>query len=132
MHRIQDMNALLVEHSRAHRLVTHHALVDLGFNVTEVESGGDALGRLKREMKMDVVLVDSEMPDMDSVEFIRKVRAEVSYAETPIILVGSMNFVDRLREALEAGASEYIIKPFTKEILGMKLELLGIEAGKSA
>jgi two-component system, chemotaxis family, chemotaxis protein CheY len=121
------MRALMIDDSRAHRLVTHRALVDLGFEVTEAESAQEALGRLKGQTKFDVVLVDWEIPQMDGLQFIKQVRAIPASAETPIILLGTTKFLHRLTEALEAGANEYIMKPFNKDILEMKLDVLGIE-----
>jgi two-component system, chemotaxis family, chemotaxis protein CheY len=122
------MHALLIDDSRAHRLVTSRALVELGFAVTEVETATEGISRLKNQTKFDVILVDWEMPQMDGLDFIKKIRSEPSNLEIPIILMGTTKFLNRLGEAIEAGANEYIMKPFTPDILEMKLELLGLEA----
>jgi two-component system chemotaxis response regulator CheY len=100
---------------------------EMGFQVIEVTNGLEGLNLLKKGSKFDVLLVDWEMPGMSGIEFIRKVRSDDANKETPIIMVSSRNARDNLMEAIEAGANEYIMKPFTKEILAMKLELLGVE-----
>lgn len=123
------MHALLIDDSRAHRLVTGHSLEDLGFEVTEAENSAEAATCLKKKTKFDLVLVDWEMPRMNGLEFIRNVRADPIHGTTPIILLGTTKFHDHLIEALEAGANEYIMKPFTKDVLEMKLQILGIDAG---
>lgn len=122
------MNVLTVDDSRASRLVIGRFLTDLGFRVTEAEDGNEGLRHLRGGGKFDVILVDWEMPGMSGVEFIRAVRSEAATMDTPIIMISTLNSSDRLVEALEAGANEYIMKPFTKEILSMKLDLLGVES----
>ena len=122
------MNILTVDDSRASRLVIGKFLADLGFHATEATDGADGLRYLRGGQKFDVLLVDWEMPGMSGIEFIRTVRADPAHADTPIIMISTLNSSDRMVEAIEAGANEYIMKPFTKEILAMKLELLGVES----
>ena len=122
------MNVLTVDDSRASRLVITKFLADLGFQATEAADGGEGLRYLRAGRKFDVLLVDWEMPGMSGIEFIRTVRADPAHADTPIIMISTLNSSDRMVEAIEAGANEYIMKPFTKEILAMKLEILGVES----
>lgn len=121
------MHALAVEDSRAHRMVLRSYMSELGYEVTEATNGCEGLEQLKRFKKFDVVLVNWEMPAMDGVEFIRHVRADSALAELPIIMVSSISEGDRILQALQAGADEYLMKPINKEALAAKLELLGIE-----
>ena len=122
------MNVLTVDDSRASRLVIGRFLADMGFTVTEAADGTEGLRYLKAGRKFDALIVDSEMPGMSGVEFIRAVRADAANVETPIIMISNQNSSDRMVEAIESGANEYIMKPFTREILAMKLDLLGVEA----
>jgi two-component system chemotaxis response regulator CheY len=121
------MHALAVDDSRAHRLVLSHCMKELGYKVTEATNGLEGLQRLDQGDKFDVLLVDWQMPMMDGLEFIRRVRAKPEVSGVPIIVVSSTDSTDAVMEALEAGANEYIIKPFTKEVLAAKLDLLGVE-----
>lgn len=121
------MHVLTVDDSRASRLVIRRFLGDLGISVTEAADGTEGLHFLKQGSKFDLLLVDWDMPGMNGVQFIRAVRADPAHKDTPIIMISSQNSSDRLLEALEAGANEYIMKPFTKEILAMKFDLLGVE-----
>lgn len=121
------MHVLTVDDSRATRLVIRKYLADLGIHVSEAEDGTEGLRLLRKGNKFDAILVDWEMPGMSGIEFIKAVRLEAAYKETPIIMISTLNSSDRMVEALEAGANEYIMKPFTKDILTMKLELLGVE-----
>lgn len=121
------MHVLLIDNSRAHRLIAQRALIELGCSVTESEDASEAARWLKGGTKVDLVLVDCEMPSIDGLEFVRGLRAGPETAGVPIILLGTTKYHDRLSEALEAGANEYIIKPCTKDVLAMKLEMLGIE-----
>jgi two-component system chemotaxis response regulator CheY len=107
-------------------------LKKLGFDVTEAVNGRDALDRL-RGMKqadvVDVVLVDWNMPEMDGLSFVEAVRAERQYDELPLMMVTTNTELAHVARALEAGANEYIMKPFTRDMIREKLELLGfIEA----
>ena len=121
------MHALVVEDSRAHRMVLRSYMHELGYEVTEATDGCEGLEQLKRFKEFDVVLVNWEMPVMDGVEFIRRVRADSAFSGLPIIMVSSISNGDAILQALQAGADEYLMKPINKQALAAKLELLGIE-----
>jgi two-component system chemotaxis response regulator CheY len=92
-------------------------------------NGRDALDRLRGMKKADVVLVDWNMPEMDGLSFVEAVRAERQYDELPLMMVTTNTELAHVARALEAGANEYIMKPFTRDMIREKLELLGfIEA----
>jgi two-component system chemotaxis response regulator CheY len=97
----------------------------MGFKVDEASNGCEAMDLLKKE-KVDLALVDWHMPDMDGCEFIQAVRKDNTYRGMRMLMVTTETAIDKVAEALEAGADEYIMKPFTKEILVKKLALLGI------
>jgi two-component system, chemotaxis family, chemotaxis protein CheY len=122
------MQILIVDKSRAQRNATSHFLQDLGFKVQETADGTEALRYLKTAETPDGVLVDWDMPGMNGLQFIQQVRQDPKHTELPIILMADDKFNDRVAEALKIGADEVLMKPFTKEVLATKLELLGIES----
>jgi two-component system chemotaxis response regulator CheY len=123
------MHALIVDDSTTIRMILAEHLKKLGFDVTEAVNGRDALDRLRGMKKADVVLVDWNMPEMDGLSFVEAVRAEHQYDELPLMMVTTNTELAHVARALEAGANEYIMKPFTRDMIREKLELLGfIEA----
>jgi two-component system chemotaxis response regulator CheY len=121
------MHALVVDDSRTVRKVLTGYLKTLGFDVTVAGNGLEALDHLHGMDKADVVLVDWNMPKMDGIAFLRAIRAEVAYAALPVMIVTTNAERSQVAEALEAGANEYIMKPFTQDMVREKLELLGFE-----
>jgi two-component system chemotaxis response regulator CheY len=119
------MQALVVDDSATMRQILREYLKKLGFAVTEAANGREALDVLKRMPTADLVLVDWNMPEMDGVSFVRAVRADPSYAALPLLMVTTNTELSQVSTALEAGANEYIMKPFTREMIREKLELLG-------
>jgi two-component system chemotaxis response regulator CheY len=119
------MQALVVDDSATMRQILREYLKKLGFAVTEAANGREALDVLKAMPTADLVLVDWNMPEMDGVSFVRAVRADPSYAALPLLMVTTNTELSQVSTALEAGANEYIMKPFTREMIREKLELLG-------
>lgn len=116
---------LVVDDSRVIRKVARRILEDLGFEIAEAGDGMEALAWCRAAMP-DAVLLDWNMPVMNGVEFLRRLRAEPG-GETPKVLFCTVeNAVDRIREALDAGADEYIMKPFDGDIIAAKFELAGL------
>ena len=122
------MHALVVDDSNTIRIILTAYLKKLGFDVTVAINGRDALDRLHAMAKADIVLVDWNMPEMDGLSFVRAVRAEDEYATLPLMMVTTNVELTNVAEALDAGANEYMMKPFTMDILRAKLELLGFPA----
>ncbi len=120
------MRALIVDDSRAMRLILCSILKESGYEVVEAGDGTEALQRLKENGEFQVVLVDWNMPPLNGFEFIKAVRADHAYDATPLVMVTTETEMSQVARALEAGANEYIMKPFTKETLLGKLALLGI------
>lgn len=121
------MKALVVDRSRANRLVVRKHLADLGFQVADASDGREGILCLKNDTQFNVVIVDAEIPGMTGLDFIRQMRAEPAVKDIPVIMVSSLDSRDKMIAAIEAGANEYIMKPFTREALGTKLDLLGVE-----
>jgi two-component system chemotaxis response regulator CheY len=116
---------LVVDDSRIIRKVARRILEDLGFDVIEAADGAEALACCRSDMP-DAVLLDWAMPVMDGMEFLKSLRAEPG-GEAPTVLFCSVeNEPRRIREALDAGADEYVMKPFDGDILESKLAEAGL------
>ena len=120
------MHVLVVDDSRAMRSILGSILRDAGFEVSEACDGSEALKSLHENGKVPLILVDWNMPPLDGFEFIKAVRADHAYDDTRLVMVTTETEMEQVTRALEAGANEYIMKPFTKEALLEKLALLGI------
>jgi two-component system chemotaxis response regulator CheY len=115
---------LIVDDSRVIRKVARRILEQLGFEVCEAGDGAEALAYCRSEMP-DLILLDWRMPVMDGMTFLRQLRIEPG-GDQPKVLVCTVEITaDRIREALEAGADEYVMKPFDADILESRL----LEAG---
>jgi two-component system chemotaxis response regulator CheY len=117
---------LVVDDSRAMRMLLSRALAALGFDAIEAGNGRDAIEKLRNSEDVSAALVDWNMPEMNGLEFVKSVRAEAAWNDLPVLLVTSETDTDRIRSALEHGANEYVIKPFTQEGLASKLHTAGV------
>ena len=121
------MKALVVDDSRSMRMILSKQLRELGFNVEEAESGQEALAKLHSGGPADLVLLDWNMPDMDGREVLGLIRSQPLYNSTRVMMVTTESEMSQVSIALEAGANEYLMKPFDKNALAEKLVLLGID-----
>ncbi len=122
--------ALVIDDSRAMRTILGGILAELGYEVVGAEDGGRALDILNAGELFDLALVDWNMPQMTGFDFVCEVRKESKFADLPLVMVTTETEISRMSEALEAGADEYIMKPFNKEMLLEKLMLIGVEADR--
>ena len=114
------MRIVLVHNSQVIRESQRNALVALGHSdIVETGCGEAALTSII-ESAPDLILVNANLPRMDTVTFIKKVRAQG--VETPIIMCANRPTKFGVMEAIRAGASDYVVAPFTCEVLGKKLE----------
>lgn len=123
------VRALVVDDSRAIRSIIGRILSESGFEVTEATHGGEALECLRSAGPFDLAMVDWNMPEMNGYELVSAVRANPDWASMRIVMVTTETEMAQVSRALEAGADEYVMKPFTREILHAKLELLGLSMG---
>ena len=121
------MKALVVDDSRSMRAILSKQLKELGFQVAEAPGGVEALRILNEQGAFDLVLLDWNMPEMDGRTLLEKLRAEPEFAELPIMMVTTESEMEQVEVALEAGASEYLMKPFDRQALAEKLLLLGFD-----
>jgi two-component system, chemotaxis family, chemotaxis protein CheY len=120
------MLALVVDDSRAMRMILRRIMSERGYEVVEAENGQEGLEILSEGARPDIALVDWNMPVLDGLGFITAVRAEREYRNITLMMVTTESEQAQIVRALAAGAHEYVIKPFTPEGLGEKLELLGL------
>lgn len=122
------MHALVVDDSRAVRMMLSRMLIDAGFGAClEAGDGLEALDRLdESDEQPAVMLVDWNMPNMNGLELIRAVRSNPDRRDLPIVMVTTESEATQMVKALAAGANEYVMKPFTKDVILDKLDLLGI------
>ena len=122
------MKAMVIDDSRAIRMVLSRILKSIGFEeVCEAEHGKAAIEILEKEGPVDLALVDWNMPEMNGLEFVQAARAISAYDDMKLVMVTTETEMSRMITALEAGANEYVMKPFTKEVLIDKLAIIGIE-----
>ena len=120
------MRALVIDDSATTRKILKRMLAKLGFEDTvEAANGQEGLDRLREMVTSDLVLVDWNMPVMDGISFVRAVRSDREFDSIPLVMVTTNNDIESVGQALEAGASEFIMKPFTEDVIREKLELLG-------
>ena len=115
---------LIVDDSRVIRKVSRHILETLGFEVAEAEDGKQGLDACEVAMP-DVVLLDWNMPVMTGIEFITQLRQREGGDRPKVVFCTTENDVAHIREAISAGADEYVMKPFDHETLQIKLQLVG-------
>ena len=120
------MRALVVDDSSAMRAILRMALRKRGFEVNESKHGLEALSVLANAGAFDLVLIDWNMPEMDGFELLRRIRANRSYDRSQIVMVTTETGMEQMSEALAAGANDYIMKPFTFDVVADKLQLLGL------
>jgi len=121
------MKALVVDDSRSMRAIISKQLRELGFTVEEASSGQEALAKLHAGGPPDIVLLDWNMPEMDGCEVLSLIRSQPRYKNMRIMMVTTESEMSQVAVALEAGANEYLMKPFDRESLLEKLVLLGMD-----
>lgn len=107
---------LIVDDSETVRQVLKLALGNAGYKVVEAEDGFDALDKLSG-VPVDMLITDLNMPNMDGLELIKKVREEGSHRFTPIVMLTTESSEEKKKAGREAGASGWIVKPFKPEQL---------------
>jgi two-component system chemotaxis response regulator CheY len=123
------MRALVVDDSRAIRMILGKILRSVGFDViVEAGNGQEALQRLEELGAMDLALVDWNMPLLNGYEFVAKVRSERRFKWMRLMMVTTETESEQMQKALDAGADEYLMKPFMREAVLEKLQILGLMA----
>lgn len=119
--------ALVIDDSRAIRMILGRTLNRFGYEVCSAANGREALDLIgAQNMKPSVILVDWNMPEMDGLEFVMTLRANPHFNDVPLMMVTTETEIEQMYRALEAGANEYVMKPFTDEVIADKLRVLGV------
>jgi two-component system chemotaxis response regulator CheY len=120
------MKALVVDDSRVMRRMIGNQLEKFGFEILQAENGQAALDVLESGVNVDLACIDWNMPVMDGLTFVTRVRACRQWRAITLMMVTTETSQNQIVRALAAGAHEYLMKPFTPEALREKLELLGL------
>ncbi|MEY4070271.1 MAG: hypothetical protein RL721_885 [Candidatus Eisenbacteria bacterium] len=121
------MKALVVDDSDAVRGMLADHLARIGFEVAQAADGFEAIAQAADPVRPDVVLLDWDLPFMDGVEVLRRLRGESRTATVPVIMVATEHELPFLDRALDAGANEWLVKPFDAQALLERLLLLGLD-----
>ena len=116
---------LIIDDSRVIRKVSRDIVESLDFRVSEAENGEAGLKACEAEMP-DVILLDWNMPVMDGYSFLKALRATPEGLKPKVVFCTTENSIDHITRALQAGADEYVMKPFDRDILAAKFQELGV------
>jgi len=117
----KNMKILIVDDFATMRKVIRNLLSQVGYkNITEAEDGVAAL-RILKSQKMDFVISDWNMPNMNGLEFLKAVRVDNELSGLPFLMVTAEALKENVVLAVKAGVSNYIVKPFTADILNEKI-----------
>ena len=117
-----SMRVLVVDDFSTMRKIIKNILRQLGFNnIVEADDGSTAWETLNKD-NIDFIVSDWNMPNMSGIELLRKVRGSEEYADIPFLMVTAEAQQENIIEAVQAKVSNYIVKPFTPETLGQKID----------
>ena len=118
---------LVVDDSKMIRRVAGRILKELKFNTEEAENGEEAMTKCRAHMP-DAILLDWNMPIMDGLTFLKALRGEPNGASPVVVFCTAERSVEKIGEALDAGADEYVMKPFDSDIIASKFFQAGLIA----
>jgi two-component system chemotaxis response regulator CheY len=119
--------AMVIDDSRVIRMILSNTLAELGYEVFQAANGKVALVVAEHEREdLSLILVDWNMPEMNGLEFVKQIRSDARFSAVPLMMVTTETEMEQMVTALAAGANEYVMKPFTKEIIADKLRLMGV------
>jgi two-component system chemotaxis response regulator CheY len=111
------------------RMILAKTLKELGFEVCEAANGREALEVIEAQQgALTLVLADWNMPEINGLDLLKRLRQNPELSSLVVVMVTTETELDQMVAALEAGANEYVMKPFTREILVEKLEMVGIHS----
>lgn len=122
-----DHVIITVDDSSTMRRIIKNTLIKIGFsNILEAGNGIEALEVIAQN-NVDLIITDWNMPEMDGLTFVKTLRAKDKYKETPILMVTTEAAKEDILTALRSGVNNYVVKPFTPDILQEKVfKLLGL------
>ncbi|MCU7497500.1 MAG: response regulator [Ignavibacteria bacterium] len=118
-----SLKFLVVDDSVTMRRIVANSLKNLGYeNIVEAVDGKDALAKLAADAEINFVITDWNMPVLTGLELTKAIRADDKYTKLPILMVTTRGVKEDIIEALQAKVSNYVIKPFTPQILKEKID----------
>lgn len=120
------MRVLIVDDSKTMRSIIGRIVKELGFEVREAGDGRLALAELESAGPVELCLVDWNMPVMNGIEFVAAVREKRAWDPIKLMMITTASDAEHVQRALAAGADEYLMKPFTKEMIAEKLAMFGM------
>jgi len=118
------MKFLVVDDSQTMRRIVNNALKSLGYDdIIEAEDGKDAIAKVYTE-KIDFIITDWNMPNMNGLELTKAIRGDDQYTNLPILMVTTRGMKEDVMEALQAKVNNYVVKPFTPQVLKEKIDLV--------
>ena len=118
------MQALIIDDSAVMRALIAEVLTGLGFAVRQADDGAVALRRLEQEARVDLVVVDQNLPGLSGLQVVAALRDRPESRDVKVLMVSAEGHGSFLQQALAAGVDEYLFKPFTCDALAGKIELL--------
>jgi two-component system chemotaxis response regulator CheY len=109
--------ALVVDDSPTMRQMVALSLTNAGFKVLEAEHGKDAVAKVMGGLKMDIVVTDLNMPEMDGITLIKELRKMAAFKFTPILMLTTESAADKKQAGKDAGATGWIVKPFNPDLM---------------
>jgi len=129
--KVPDLKILAVDDSPTMRRIIVNTLKRAGFNdISEATDGKDALAKMKVD-NYGLVITDWNMPEMDGLTLVTQIRSTAELHDMPVLMVTTRSVKDDIIEAMKAGVNNYIVKPFTPETLGEKIQQVLKAAGRS-
>ena len=118
-----DLKILIVDDSTTMRKIIKNTLKRIGYrDVIEAENGAIALTRLKLHPEVNFIISDWNMPEMTGLQLVQNVKSSEKWKDIPILMVTTRAVKDDIIKAMKSGVSNYVVKPFTAEILKEKIE----------
>lgn len=124
----QSVHALVIDDSRAMRSILTRVLTNIGFKVSQAQNGVEGLEILAENSDISIALVDWNMPVMNGYDFVKSVRSDSANKDLWIMMVTTETEMSRVVKAMAVGANEYVMKPFTDDVIVDKMRLLGLLA----
>jgi two-component system chemotaxis response regulator CheY len=112
-----EKTALVVDDSTTMRQMVAFTLTSAGFTVIEAEHGKDAVAKVSGRSKVDLVVTDLNMPEMDGIGLIKELRKITAFRFTPILMLTTESALEKKQAGKEAGATGWIVKPFNPDVL---------------
>lgn len=123
----KSMRVLLVDDSKTARTLLGRIFRELGgWEILEADNGKVALERVLESGSIDLACIDWNMPVMNGIDFLRVAKKLPSCSKTWMMMITTETEMDNISLAMVSGANEYVMKPFTREVILAKLELMGL------